>query len=186
MDFHQQFFSFTQLFLMKKIVVFVCVLLVAVFASAQFKSASLQASGLTCAMCSNAINKSLKTLSFVESVEADIKTSSFIITFKTSADIDFDQLRKKVEDAGFSVAKLQIKAIFNNLAVQNEQQVTVEGKLLHFLAIKNQQLSGEQTFTIIDKNFLPAKEYKKYAGLTKAESYKNGQFNGMRVYHVTI
>ena len=155
---------------MKKIVVFVCVLLAVTAASAQFKSASLQASGLTCAMCSNAINKSLKTLPFVESVEADIKTSSFAITFKEGADINFDLLRKKVEDAGFSVAKLQVKAVFNNVAVENEQQVTIDGKVLYFLAVKNQQLSGEQTFTIIDKNFLPAKEYKKYAGLTKAES----------------
>lgn len=183
---HQQFFSITKLFPMKKFLVFVCVLLAVIAASAQFKSASLQASGLTCAMCSNAINKSLKTLSFVESVESDIKTSSFAITFKEGADINFDQLRKKVEDAGFSVAKLQVKAVFNNVAVQNDQQVTVDGKVLHFLAVKNQQLSGEQTFTIIDKNFLPAKEYKKYAGLTKAESYKSGQANGMRVYHVTI
>lgn len=171
---------------MKKIIVLVCVWLMAVSASAQFKSANLQASGLTCAMCSNAINKSLKTLSFVESVEADIKTSSFVITFRESADIDFDQMRKKVEDAGFSVAKLQVNAVFNNVAVQNGQQVTVDGTLLHFLAVKNQQLNGEQTFTIIDKNFLPAKEYKKYAGLTKAESYKSGRANGLRIYHVTI
>ncbi|HLP37329.1 heavy-metal-associated domain-containing protein [Lacibacter sp.] len=170
---------------MKKFFFFIC-LLVAVSASAQFKSATLQASGLTCAMCSNAINKSLKTLSFITSVESDIKTSSFIINFKEGADINFDQLRKKVEDAGFSVAKLQVVANFNNVSVQNDQPVTVAGKQLYFLSVKNQQLSGEKVITIVDKNFLPAKEYKKYAGQTKAESFKTGEANGVRVYHVTI
>ncbi len=170
---------------MKKFLLFIC-LMFAVSASAQFKSATLQASGLTCAMCSNAINKSLKTLSFVAAVEADIKTSSFIISFKEGADINFDQLRKKVEDAGFSVAKLQVVTNFNNVSVQNEQSVTVAGKQLYFLAVKNQQLSGEKVITIVDKNFLPAKEYKKYATQTKAGSFKTGEANGVRVYHVTI
>ncbi len=170
---------------MKNVLLLLC-MVVGLTASAQFKSATLQASGLTCAMCSNAINKSLKTLSFIESVESDIKTSSFIINFKEGVDINFDQLRKKVEDAGFSVAKLQIVTDFKNVTVQNDQSLTVDGKVLHFLNVKSQQLNGEKTITIVDKNFLSAKEYKKYAGLTKAESFKTGQSNGVRVYHVTI
>ncbi|HTH29894.1 MAG TPA: heavy-metal-associated domain-containing protein [Lacibacter sp.] len=170
---------------MKKFLFFIS-LLVGLSASAQFKSATLQASGLTCAMCSNAINKSLKTLSFISSVESDIKTSSFIINFKEGADINFDQLRKKVEDAGFSVAKLQVVTNFDNVSVQSNQPVTVGGKQLYFLAAKNQQLTGEKVITIVDKNFLPAKDYKKYAGQTKVESFKTGEANGVRVYHVTI
>ncbi len=170
---------------MKKFLFFIC-LMVGLSASAQFKSATLQASGLTCAMCSNAINKSLKTLSFIEKVETDLNKSSFEITFKEGTDINFDQLRKKVEDAGFSVAKLQIVTTFNNVSVQNEQAVTVGGKQLYFLAVKNQQLSGQKVITIVDKNFLPAKEYKKYATQTKAESFKTGEAKGVRVYHVTI
>ncbi len=165
---------------------FMISLLLGLTASAQFKSANLQASGLTCAMCSNAINKSLKTLSFVEKVEADIASSSFQIVFKQGAEINFDQLRKKVEDAGFSVAKLKVVAVFNNTSVQNDQSVTIEGKLFHFLNIKNQVLNGEQTITIIDKNFIPVKEYKKFAASTKAESFKTGESKGTRVYHVTI
>nr|WP_294904489.1 heavy-metal-associated domain-containing protein [uncultured Lacibacter sp.] len=170
---------------MKKLLFIIC-LLAGISVSAQFKSATLQASGLTCAMCSNAINKSLKTLSFVERVETDLNKSAFEIIFKEGADINFDQLRKKVEDAGFSVAKLQIVTNFSNVTVQNDQSVTVGGKQLLFLSVKNQQLNGEKTITIVDKNFLPAKEHKKYAGLTKAASFKTGEAKGVRVYHVTI
>ena len=170
---------------MKKILVIVFLLSV-FFGKAQFKSATLQASGLTCAMCSNAINKSLKTLSFIEKVDADIANSSFLIIFKQGAGINFDQLRKKVEDAGFSVAKLQVVTVFNNTAIENDRSVTVEGKVFHFLNIKNQVLNGEQTITIVDKNFVPVKEYKKFAAFTKAESFKTGQAQGTRIYHVTI
>jgi copper chaperone CopZ len=154
--------------------------------NAQFKTATLQASGLTCAMCSNAINKSLSKLSFIETVEADIATSSFKIKFKTDADVDIDQMRKKVEDAGFSIAKLKLVVEFKDIAVDNDQAVTVNGKTLHFVATKNQVLSGNTTITVVDKNFVPAKEYKRYSTLTKAASFKTGVSDGKRIYHVTI
>ena len=50
-------------------------------ANAQFKSAMLQASGLTCAMCTKAINKSLEALPFIQTVKADIKNSAFNIIY---------------------------------------------------------------------------------------------------------
>jgi len=66
----------------------------------------MQASGLTCSMCSNAINKSVKSIDFVEKVMANIQTSTFEITFKPGSTIDFDLLKKKVEDAGFFCIKI--------------------------------------------------------------------------------
>ena len=66
---------------MKKLITIIALFLV-IQTNAQFSSANLQAAGLTCAMCTKAINKSLEKLSFVQSVEADIKSSSFnIISF---------------------------------------------------------------------------------------------------------
>ncbi len=154
--------------------------------NAQFKTATLQASGLTCAMCSNAINKSLSKLSFIEKVESDIATSSFSIRFKSDADVDIDQIRKKVEDAGFSVAKLKLVMDFNNISIDNDKAVTIGSKTLHFVGIQNQVLSGEKIILIVDKNFVPAKEYKRYGTLTKAKSFKSGLMDGKRIYHVTI
>lgn len=171
--------------IMKQFFVFIF-LLGGLVTQAQFKSATLQASGLTCAMCSNAIHKSLKTLPFVDKVDADIATSSFVIIFKQGAAVNFDLLKKKVEDAGFSVAKLQILTQFTNTAIQNDQTVTIDGNVLRFLNVKDQVLNGEQTFTIVDKSFVPVKEYKRFAGLTKAESFKTGSSQGTRIYHVTI
>src|SRR5688500_2774998 len=115
---------------MKKLFIFISILLAGFSASAQFKSATLQAAGLTCAMCTKAINKSLDRLSFISKVEPDIKNSAFIITFKEGADVDFDALKKAVEDAGFSVAKLKATGTFKKLAMQNSAQGQPGGKTI--------------------------------------------------------
>jgi copper chaperone CopZ len=86
---------------MKKLLLSGLIALSVMPAMAQFSKAELQATGLTCAMCSNAINKALQKVPFVESVRPDIKNSSFNIVFKANAEIDIDALKNAVEDAGF-------------------------------------------------------------------------------------
>jgi copper chaperone CopZ len=80
-------------------------MLVAIFISmatkAQVMKVYLQASGLTCSMCSNAINKSLKTLDFVDKIDADVKRYTFELSFKSNSSVDFGKIKRKVEDAGF-------------------------------------------------------------------------------------
>src|SRR5262245_3260126 len=117
---------------MKKLFFILQIVLAATAANAQFTRATLQASGLTCAMCTRAINKSLEKLPFVESVKADIKNSAFQIVFTKGVAVDIDGLRESVEDAGFSVAKLQLTANFNKLEVQNDSHQTIEGNVFHF------------------------------------------------------
>lgn len=181
---------------MKKLLILVVAALFSAGAMAQFKSAGLQAAGLTCAMCTKAINKSLDQLPFIGSVKADIKTSTFLITFKEGADVDFDVLKKAVEDAGFSVAKLKVTGQFDNVAVKNDSHVAINGKTFHFLNIQPQTLQGEQTIVLVDKDFVSAKEFKKFSAATKmacvqtgkagACCTKEGISDNTRIYHVTI
>ena len=181
---------------MKKILVILLASVITLQVNAQIKQATLQASGLTCAMCSNAINKALQKLPFTEKVQSNIKESSFTIQFKEGQDVDFDGIRKAVEGAGFSVAKLQVKGNFNKVAVNNDSHVSWNGENLHFLNVKQQTLQGEQTFQIVDKKFVADKVYKKYAANTKMECVKTGfmanccskdnKGTGTRIYHVTI
>lgn len=180
---------------MKKLLMLI-VLLYAYGSRAQVKKISLQASGLTCSMCSNSIFKSLKTLDFVGQVTPDISTSTFDIIPKNSATVDFDQLKKKVEDAGFFVASLKATLQFDKNEVSNDSHITVNGMLLHFMNVKGQVLDGEQTVKLLDKGFVPAKEYKKNNRYTLMECYKTGMMGACcnkgpvekptRVYHVTI
>ena len=98
---------------MKKIII-ICLAVIAVFQSnGQFTKATLQATGLTCAMCSNAINKALQAKPFIQSVKSDIKNSAFNIVFKENADVDIDEIRKAVEDAGFAVGSLKLTGNFS-------------------------------------------------------------------------
>src|SRR4249919_2924987 len=101
---------------MRQILLFIAITFSAI-ANAQVSTVSLQASGLTCSMCSNAINKSLKTLDFVLKVDADIKTYTFEISFKPGSVVDFDLLRKKVESAGFTVCAFVANIYFDNVRV---------------------------------------------------------------------
>lgn len=165
-------------------------------ANAQIKSVSLQASGLTCSMCSRSIFKALKTLDFVDKVEANIKNSTFDITFKPDSKVDFDLLKKKVEDAGFFVANLKASVHFDKVTVVNDNHVVIGGNVFHFLNVKDQVLDGDKTIRLLDKGFVSSKEYKKNSKLTTMECYKtgvtgaccskDGLVKGTRIFHVTI
>jgi copper chaperone CopZ len=170
---------------MKNLMV-ICLISFCFTAKAQVTKVSLQASGLTCSMCSNAINKAIQSLDFVEKVDANIKNSTFEILFKPNSNVDFDKIKKKVEDAGFFVANFSAIIHFDNVAVANDTHVDLGATTFHFLNVKAATLSGDKTIRLLDKGFLPAKEYKKNSSLTKMDCYKTGTANGKRIFHVTI
>ncbi len=181
---------------MRKIFIIGVTLLCITPAFAQFTKANLQASGLTCAMCARSVFKNLESLPFVEKIDTDLEKSTFLISFKPGVPVDADQIRKKVEDAGFSVAGLSLTAVFNGQEVKNDQHVTIDGKVFHFVGIKDQTLSGEQQISLVEKSFLAPKDFRKYANVTTMECFKTGTAGNCctkdgvqastRIYHVTM
>jgi len=152
---------------MKKLFFIAMLASVVISSKAQFTRATLQATGLTCAMCSNAINKALMQVPFVESVKSDIKNSAFNIVFKQGQDVEIDALRKAVEDAGFSVGNLKMTGNFQELKIENDKHAEIGKTVFHFLNVNEQVLNGEQTLTVVDKNFLTAKQLRSSVGLLK-------------------
>ena len=181
---------------MKKLIVTVVIMMLFGNLHAQFSKARLQATGLTCAMCSNAINKALQKVAFVESVKADIKNSAFNIVFKQNAEMDVDALKNAVEDAGFSIGSLTITGVFHDIKIANDQHVQIGKEEFHFLNISDQTLNGEKTLTVVDKNFVTDKEFKKISSSTKKTCLQTGKTASCcakdnvapdtRIYHVTI
>jgi len=181
---------------MKKLFLIAGILVFALGASAQITRATLQATGLTCAMCSNAINKALEKVPFVESVRSDIKNSAFNIVFRNGSTVDMDALKEAVEGAGFSVGSLQITGNFSEQQLSADHHFRVGNLNFHFLGAEGKLISGEQTFTILDKDFVTAKEYKKLKASTRHTCYEAGTAGaccisegiaeGERVYHVRI
>jgi len=165
-------------------------------AEAQFSKAELQATGLTCAMCSNAINTALKELPFVESVKADIKNSSFSIVFRKQATVSLDAIKDAVEGAGFFVGGLQVTGTFSNLNTGPEGVIRIGDSWYYFLKDANRVLNGEVTLNVQDKAFLTAKSFKKISSTVKVPSLATGKAEtnlantgvkkGDRIYHVTI
>ena len=100
---------------MKKFFVSLALIILVSAVHAQFTKASLQASGLTCAMCSKAVKVALEKVPFVQEVKVDIKNQQYNMVFKEGSNVDFDALSKAVDDAGFSVASLKATGNFNNV-----------------------------------------------------------------------
>ncbi len=180
---------------MKKIIVIIAMLALAFNVQAQFSKANLVAGGLTCSMCSKAIYKALTKVSFVETVKANIKESSYTIVFKKDAAVSLDEVRKAVVDAGFHVAKLQVVADIANVEVKNDSHIKVGSQNLHLLDIQPRALNGEVVFTLVDKGFVSDKDYRKYSGYTTMKCYSTGfmasccnkdAVTGERIYHVTL
>jgi len=151
---------------------------ISIASNAQVSKVSLQASGLTCSMCSNSINKALKTIDFVQNVNPNIKTSTFEITFKEGSSVDFDKLKKKVEDAGFTVASFVAFVNFANTEIKANEPVKVGDKTFYILNAKEKSLNGAKQVRIVDKGFVSTKDFKK--NTLAAPTSGNG------VYNVTI
>ncbi|HYO20834.1 MAG TPA: heavy-metal-associated domain-containing protein [Flavisolibacter sp.] len=163
---------------------------------AQVSKASLQASGLTCSMCSRAVKTALEEVSFVEKVQVDIKNQQYNLSFKQGSAVDFDALNKAVQDAGFSVAALKVTASVSNTKLEKDEHLKLGEHTFHFLNASNQTIDGQVTFSIVDKGFVTAKEFKKYAAMTKMACVQTGRMakccapdataQASRIYHVVI
>jgi copper chaperone CopZ len=171
---------------MKQVSVVFAVVLLSITARGQITKVSMQAAGLTCSMCSNSIYKALKTLDFAETIDANIKTAGFDITFKAGSKIDFDAIKEKVEKAGYTVAKFYVFVKVDSAVTFKDNHVVIGGCTFHFPGTKNQLQRGITKIQLIDKGFVTAKEYKKSKSLTKPESDKSGTENANRIYHATL
>jgi copper chaperone CopZ len=164
-------------------------------ASAQMTKIELQAAGVTCSMCSKAINKSLMTLPYISTINTNLEKNMFEIVLKDSMTANLDEVKKKVEAAGFSVGNLWLTVTLNSADVKNDAHIEAVGMNLHFMNVKAQQLNGAVRLKVIDKGFTSAKEYKKNSLFTKMACFKTGYMGDCcgkapvtptRIFHVTI
>lgn len=132
-------------------------------AGAQVNHVSLQASGLTCSMCSNAINKALKTLDFIQKIETDIKTYTFELFIKPGQTADFDLIKKKVENAGFTVSGFVATCLFNQVQVPANEPLVIDQKKLLFTGARDLTLNGYKKIKVLDRGFVSPKEYRNNA-----------------------
>lgn len=156
----------------------------------QITTVEMQVTGLTCSMCSQATEKSLRTLDYVSDVTPDLNKNLFIIKFKKDKDVNFDQLNKKVKDAGFSIGKLEATVNFNQTKIDDNGQAVVGTNIYRFANAKDKVLNGPVKVNVIDKGFVSNSVFKQKAATVKFDSYATGTgvVNGKktRIYHLSI
>ncbi|MFE3866825.1 heavy-metal-associated domain-containing protein [Flavobacterium sp. LS2P90] len=142
---------------LKFIIVACLVLITSIKSFAQISKAEIIATGLTCSMCSNAINKQLKTLPEVVNVETDLNTNTFTVTLKEGNNLSPKVFKEKVEKAGFFVGSLVVTS--KPETITKSSYILVNDKLSN---------ASEIQFKILDKGFVTEKEFKKLS-----KTYKN-------------
>lgn len=133
------------------------VLMFSIKSNAQIVKAEIRATGLTCSMCSNAINKQLKTLPEVVDVAIDLNTNTFTVTLKEGNELSPKVFKDKVEKAGFFIGSLLLTA--------KPETIT---KSSYILVNDKKSNASEVQFHVVDKGYVTEKEFKKLS-----KSYKN-------------
>ena len=176
---------------------FLFVLLISLFsfsANAQVSSITIQASGLTCSMCSKAVKSALDKVTFVKEVRVNIKEQSYTVRLKDASVFDLDVLHKAVKDAGFSVARMDVTLEVNEV-VKKDAHVKVGSGMFHFVNASGQKLSGPVKVQVVDKAFTSAKQFKAVSAMTTMKCVQTGKMESCcstsapasnRVYHVLI
>ena len=124
--------------------------------NAQILKAEIRATGLTCSMCSNAINKQLKSLPEVTNVETDLNTNTFTVTLKEGNELSPKVFKDKVEKAGFFIGSLILTA---------KSETITKGP--YILINDKKSDASEVQFQVVDKGYVTEKEFKKLS-----KSYK--------------
>lgn len=149
------------------------VLLASTKANAQISKAEIKATGLTCSMCSNAINKQLKSLPEVVNVETDLNTNTFTVTLKEGNTLSPKVFKDKVEKAGFFIG---------SLIVTTKSETIKQGG---YVVVNNASNTNNKVqIQILDKGYVTEKEFKKLS-----KSFKNIEtyaLNNENDFHIKI
>ena len=163
-------------FTIKSFIAALGLLLTSVAGYSQISKVDIMATGLTCSMCSNAINKQLKSLSQISNVATDLNTNTFTISFNDNQTVSPKVLKDAVEKAGFFVGSMVLTLSPEALSAE---QVNIGDDSLVFIDDKK---ANSSQYRVVDKGFVTQKEYKK---LSKTYA-KHGSYSveNDHVFHI--
>ena len=93
-------------------------------------------------------------------------------------------VKKKVEDAGFSVGELVVVFNFKNQQAENNSSFTLDNNTYTFMDTKAGTLTGVVKAKILDKGFIEDKEYKQIS--KTAMQYPTYATINKNVYHIKV
>lgn len=156
-----------------KVITVLITILYTTIGTAQIAKAEIRATGLTCSMCSNAINKQLKTLPEVVNVETDLNTNTFVVELKDGNTLTPLVFKEKVEKAGFFIGSLII-TVDSDIVLKKP----------YIIVKDSQNMSKQVQIQILDKGFVTEKEFRKLVKSYKSVATFNK--NNEDVFHIKI
>lgn len=145
---------------------------------AQFTWAEIGVNGLTCSQCSRSVEMSILKLDFVKEVQMNLENTVGKIIFKKGTEVSLKKIAKAVTDAGFSVGYLKVAYLFSNLDISGSVVLANASGQFCFVNTELKKFDGEILLTVINKEFMPNREYKKWneaikksCGEIKKETY---------------
>ena len=157
----------------KYIVIVALAIFSTTISTAQISKAEIRATGLTCSMCSNAINKQLKSLPEVVNVETDLNTNTFVVSLVEGNSLTPLIFKQKVEKAGFFIGSLIVTVDSNDVVKKP------------YIILKDSGNKSKQVqIQVLDKGFVTENEFKKLSKSYKSVASFNS--NNEDDFHVKI
>jgi copper chaperone CopZ len=138
----------------------------------QIPEATIGIDGLTCSMCSFAVEQSIRKLEFVDSFHMDLNENVATIIFKNDHFADFELLVQAVMNAGFSVRFLHASCFVENDSISAGMHIKYGSNLIHIIEWDHTILNKKVALSFIDKSTISAKKYKKYLESINMECYR--------------
>lgn len=132
---------------------------------AQFISAQVGISGMTCPACTRSVEKNLRKLDFISDVKMNLKEANGKILFKEGKSVSIEKVARAVENAGYSVNNLNAVFHFQQLEVSDNFCYTSSSALFQFVKVGNRTLSGDTELKVVGKSFMDHKAYKTWEKL---------------------
>ncbi len=126
----------------------------------QINTLTLQAGGLTCSMCNLTIMKRLQKIDFIDSIQPNVETASYIIQLKPNVNLNVIKIKDALVDAGFSVAKLIFSP--NGIVNETENSFKYQGYTYNIIDGLFVSQDTKAVYMVINQDFLSNKNYKKY------------------------
>ena len=121
--------------------------------------AEIQVNGLTCSMCNLSVYKALKSLDFIDSIQTQLNSAVYKLSFKPRSIVDPGQLKKQIESAGFSVGKLELFFLPINEKIESNTHLSYGDFYFHVLTPPSDVTQEFWKAEIKDKKFISAKEF---------------------------
>jgi len=147
-----------------KFILIACLVLIASVKSySQISKVEIVATGLTCSMCSNSINKQFKSMAEVESVSTDLNTNTFTIFLKENNSLTPKALKASVEKTGFFIGSMVLTIDLGNVQIKQNVKVQQNSGTYVFVAGPDQSIKGSVQVKVLNDGYVTKKEFKKSA-----------------------